>query len=232
MSKVIIYGYGNLGAKIAEMLKKSYEIIIVAHVEDNYQKAVNDGFITYKKELLDDEELIEIGIQGKLKAFYCVSDFPNNNFFVTLSARNLNPKLKIIAKAGSKEDSKKMILAGATKVVNPYEIGASKIFRLLEKPIITHILDKILFGDTILNIEEFTIKEHSCLNNKLIDEFNFSKDFNIIIIGILDKELGNNFIFNSNNKNHKLDEGDTLVAIGYRENLIKFGKYIEAKQLW
>ena len=88
-----------------------------------------------------------------------------------------------------------------------------------------------MFGDTILNIEEFTIKEYSCLNNRFIDEFNFSKDFNIIIIGILDKELGNNFIFNSNNKNHKLDEGDTLVAIGYRENLIKFGKYIEAKQL-
>ena len=175
MSKVIIYGYSNLGEKIADILRKSnYEIIIVDEQEINYQKAVNDGFITYKKELLDDEELIEIGILEKLKAFYCVSDSQNNNFFVTLSARSLNQKLKIIAKAGSKEDSKKMTLAGATKVINPYEIGASKIFRLLEKPIISHVLDKILFGDTILNIEEFTIKETSPLNNRFIDEFNFS----------------------------------------------------------
>jgi voltage-gated potassium channel len=232
MSKVIIYGYSNLGEKIADILRKSnYEIIIVDEEEINYQKAINDGFITYKKELLDDEELIEIGILEKLKAFYCVSDSQNNNFFVTLSARSLNQKLKIIAKAGSKEDSKKMTLAGATKVINPYEIGASKIFRLLEKPIISHVLDKILFGDTILNIEEFTIKETSPLNNRFIDEFNFSKDFNIIIIGISDKELGKNFIFNSNSKNHKLDDGDTLVAIGYRENLINFGKYIDGKLL-
>lgn len=69
------------------------------------------------------------------------------------------------------------------------------------------------------------------MNNRFIDEFNFSKDFNIIIIGISDKELGKNFIFNSNSKNHKLDEGDTLVAIGYRENLINFGKYIDGKLL-
>ncbi len=105
MSKVIIYGYSNLGEKIADILRKSnYEIIIVDEEEINYQKAINDGFITYKKELLDDEDLNEIGILEKLKAFYCVSDSQNNNFFVTLSARSLNQKLKIIAKAGSKED--------------------------------------------------------------------------------------------------------------------------------
>jgi len=230
MSKVIIYGYSNLGEKIADILKTSdYDIIIVDENEINYQKAISNGFITYKKELLDDEELIEIGIEENLKAFYCVSDSQNNNLFVTLSARNLNKRLKIIAKSVSKEDSKKMFLAGATKVVNPYEIAASKIFRILEKPIISHVLDKILFGDTNLNIEEFTVKKGSCLNKRYIEEFNFSKDYNIIIVGISDKELGENFIFNSNSRNHKLDVGDTLVAIGYKENLIKFGQYINGE---
>ena len=48
-------------------------------------------------------------------------------------------------------------------IINPYEIGALRMFRLLEKPIISHVLDKILFGDTSLNIEEFTIKKGSFL---------------------------------------------------------------------
>lgn len=228
MSKVIIYGYSNLGEKIAKILKQlNYEIIIVDFHEENYNKALKDGFFSYKKELLEDEELIEIGIENNVKAFYCVTDSPNNNFFVTLSARNLNKNIKIISKAGSKQDSKKMYLAGATKVINPYEIGALRIFRLLEKPIISHVLDKILFGKSDLNIEEFTIRNGSCVNNKYLKEFDFSSEFNIIIIGISDKELGEEFIFNSHSKDHKIDVGDTLVAIGYKENLLKFGEYIK-----
>lgn len=227
MSKVIIYGYSNLGIKIANILKNSkYEIIIVDYDKNNYKKALLDGFTAFNKELLNDDELFEIGIENNVKAFYCVSDSLNNNFFVTLSARNLNKNIKIISKSNSKQDSKKMLLAGASKVINPYEIGALRIFRLLEKPIISHVLDKILFGETSLNIEEFTIVENSFLDGKYLKDFDFSKSFNVIIIGLTDKELSDDFIFNSYFKEHKIDAGDTLVAIGYKENLDKFNKYI------
>lgn len=229
MSKVIIYGYSNLGSKIANSLKKSkYEIIIVDYEKDNYNKAILDGFNAFHKELLEDEELIEIGIKNNVKAFYCVSDSDNNNFFVTLSARNLNKNIKIVSKASSKQDNKKMLLAGATKIINPYEIGALRIFRLLEKPIISHVLDKILFGDSLLNIEEFTVIKGSYLDGKYLNDFDFTKDFNIIIIGLTNKELSDEFIFNSYFKNHKIDSGYTLVAIGYKENLDRFDKYMRS----
>jgi voltage-gated potassium channel len=232
MSKVIIYGYSNLGFKIANSLKNSkYEIIIIDYDENNYNKAIANGFKAFNKELLIDEELIEIGIEDKIKAFYCVSDSSNNNFFVTLSVRNLNKNTKIISKAHSKQDSKKMLLAGASKVLNPYEIGALKIFRLLEKPIISYILDKILFGDTLLNIEEFTIMEGSYLDGKYLKDFDFSKEFNIIIVGLTDKEISDEFIFNSYFKEHKIDIGDTLVAIGYKENLDRFNKFIKGGRI-
>lgn len=228
MQKVIIYGYSNLGIKIANILNKlNYEIVIVDSSLENYSSAISDGFHSHNKELLVDEELIEIGIQDDVKAFYCVSDSPNNNFFVTLSARNLNKNIKIISKAGSKQDAKKMILAGASKVINPYEIGALRVFRLQEKPIISHVLDKILFGNSDLNIEEFTIKKGSLLSNRYLKEFDFSSEFNIIIIGIEDKEQGEEFIFNSHSKDYKIDIGDTLVAIGYKDSLVKFGEYIK-----
>jgi len=227
MSKVIIYGYSNLGSKIAKSLKNSeFEIIIVEYDEDNYNKAILDGYNTFNKDLLEDEELIEIGIESNVKAFYCVSDSSNNNFFVTLSARNLNKKIRIISKASSKSDSKKMLLAGATKVINPYEIGALRMFRLFDKPIISHVLDKILFGDSLLNIEEFPILKGSYLDGKYLKDFDFSRDFNVIIIGLTDNELSKDFIFNSYSKNHKIDADDTLVAIGYKENLDKFNNYI------
>ena len=232
MSKVISYGYSNLGFKIANSLKNSiYEIIIIDYDETNYNKAITNGFKAFKKELLVDEELIEIGIEDNIKAFYCVSDSSNNNFFVTLSVRNLNKDTKIISKSDSKQDSKKMILAGASKVLNPYEIGALKIFRLLEKPIISYILDKILFGDTLLNIEEFTIADGSLLDGKYLKDFDFSKEFNIIIIGLTNREISEEFVFNSHFKEHKIDIGDTLVAIGYKENLDIFNRYVKGGRL-
>jgi voltage-gated potassium channel len=228
MSKVIIYGYSNLGIKIANLLRNSkYEIIIVDYDEDNYNKALNDGFTSFNKELLLDEEFLEIGIYDDIKAFYCVSDSTNNNFFVTLSARNLNKNIKIISKSNSKQDNKKMLLAGAHKVINPYEIGALRAFRLLEKPIISYLLDKILFGDTSLNIEEFTILSASTLDNKYLKDFDFSKEFNIIIIGITNSKQNNSFIFNSYLKEHKISIGDTLVAIGYKDNLNRFSSFIK-----
>lgn len=228
MSKVIIYGYEDLGSKIAKILKDvDYEVIIVDFDEENYQKALKDGFLSYKKNLLNDEELIEIGIKEDLEAFYCVSKNINNNFFVTLSARNLNKDIKIISKSSSEQDSKKMFLAGASNIINPYEIGALKIFRILEKPIISHVLNEIIFGNTNLNIEEFTISKDSFLNGRYLHEFNFSKDFDIVLVGILDEELGSNFIFNYHLNEHKIDEGDILVVIGYKNNLKKFADYLE-----
>ena len=67
MSKVIIYGYSNLGFKIANSLRNSnYEVIVVDFDENNYKKALTDNFKAFNKELLIDEELIEIGIDEDL----------------------------------------------------------------------------------------------------------------------------------------------------------------------
>ncbi len=232
MSKVIIYGYTDLGFKIANILSSlNYEITIVDFDEENYKKAKKNGFKAYKKDLLRDEELLKIGIDKDVEAFYCVSSSKNNNFFVTLSARNLNKNMKIISKSESKQDNKKMYLAGANQVINPYEVGASKIFRILEKPVISHILNNIIFGKEDLNIEEFTISHTSFLNGRYLDEFDFSKEFDVVLIGILDTELGNDFMFDYHSNRHKIDEGDTLVVMGKAENLKKFSNYLEGESI-
>ncbi len=225
--KVIIYGYNNLGSKVASILKmKSYRVIIVDIDEENCKKANEDGFEVFNYELMDDEELIEIGINENVKAFFCVSKSEQNNLFVTLSVRNLNKKIKIISSAKTKEDNQKMILAGATKVINPYEIGALRIIKLLHKPLVLDVLDDILFGSSDLNIAEFTVSKTSKLNSKYLNEFDFSREFNILIIGVADKELSDKFIFNAKGINHKIDEGDTLVAMGYSKDLEKFRNII------
>ncbi|WP_419770450.1 MAG: potassium channel family protein [Candidatus Marinarcus sp.] len=232
-NKVIIFGYGNLGQKIVQVLEnKKYELVIVESDKKLFAKAMSDGFKNiYNYDLMNDSELIEVGIQENIKAFFCVTTSDNNNLFVTLSVRNLNKHVKIISNAHTAGDSKKMILAGANKIINSYEIGALRIFRMLHKPLILEILDNILFSDSQLNIAEFTIEKRSILNGKFLKEINFSRENRILVIGITDREIGENFIFNASGINHKIDEGDTLVVMGYREDLNQFKKVIEGNSL-
>ncbi len=230
MSKIIIYGYTNLGSQIAKILSSlNYELIIVDFDEKRYKRAKKDGYRTYSSELLKDEKLIKIGIKDDIEAFYCVSDNANNNFFVTLSVRNLNKDIRIISKASNEKDKKKMYLAGASKVINPYEIGALRIFRILEKPFVSHFVNEIIFGKHNLGSEEFVVPKGSVLDGRYLDEFDFSKEFDIVLIGILDKELGDEFIFNYYTQRHKIDEGDVLVMMGYKNNLERFKNYLNGK---
>lgn len=219
-SKIIIYGYESLGYKIAKLLeKKDYEIIIVDPIQANYEKALENGFKSYNYDLMDDEQLLDLGIKKDIDAIFCLSKSENNNLFVVLSSRNLNKKLKIISLSSTKQSSKKMILAGASKVLNPYEVGALRIFRLLHRPLILEVLDNILFNKTDLKVIEYPITKDSILNEKFVEEVDFSRRYNLVLVGIMDKELSEKFIFNSKGINHKIDEGDTLVLIGYQKDL-------------
>lgn len=225
--KVIVYGYTTLGSKIAHLLfEKGYEIVVVDFEKELIQKAINDGFNTFQSDLLNDSELLELGIQTDVDSFFCVTNSEKNNLFVTLSARNINKKLKIITISKTKSEAKKLQIAGATKVLNPNELAAFRIYRYLSKPLMLKVLDEILFSKSDLNISEIYIGENSLLRNIFLKDMNIHKEFGVLLIGIMDKELGDKFIFNTKGINHKIDEGDVLVVVGKDFDLRKFSNYV------
>lgn len=228
--KVVIYGYTALGSKIANLLSdKKYEIIIVDFDKAALQQAFKDGFQIFDSTLLNDNDLIEVGINKDIDALFCVSYSNKNNLFITLSARNLNKNLKIITISKTKSESKKLQIAGATKVLNPNELGAFRIYRYLSKPLMLRVLDDILFSKSDLNISEIYIGNNSRLNGLFLKDMIVHKNFNILLLGIMDKELGDKFIFNTKRINHKIDEGDVLVVVGKNKDLEDFSNYINSK---
>lgn len=225
--KVVIYGYTTLGAKIAQILfEKNYEIVVVDFEESNLENAKNDGYLSHNSTLLDDDDLIKFGIENEVDSLFCVSDSTKNNLFITLSARNLNKELKIITISQTKAEAKKLQIAGATKVLNPNELAAFRIYRQMSKPLMLKVLDEILFSKSDLNISEVYIGKKSLLNGLFLKEISIHKDYNILLIGIMDKELGDRFIFNTKGINHKIDEGDVLVVVGKNSDLQKFVNHI------
>lgn len=225
---ILIYGYTVLGAKIALILKdKGYTVTVVDYESQHIEKALNDGFDALNLTLLNDSELLDVGIGSHIDSLFCVSQSDTNNLFITLSARSINKDLTIVAIAKTRSESKKFMMAGATKVLNPNELGALRIFRYLTKPIMLRVLDEILFSESHLNIAEVYIEKNSQLNGTFLKNLTLHKEFNILLLGIMDNELSNKFIFNTRGINHKIDEGDILVVVGDTVGLEKFRKKVE-----
>ena len=217
--KVVIYGYTTLGSKIAHILvDKEYEIIIVDFERTALKKASKDGFKTFDSTLLNDNDLIEVGINKDIDALFCVSYNNKNNLFITLSARNLSKNLKIVTISKTKSEANKLQIAGATKVLNPNEIGAFRIYRYMSKPLMLRVLDDILFSKSDLSISEIYIEENSLLKGMFLKDMTVHKDYNILLLGIMDEELSDKFIFNTKRINHKIDEGDVLVVVDKNED--------------
>ncbi len=227
-NKIIIYSFSQIASKIATTLRqKNYHIIIIEDDETLVLEAKKLGFETKELSLMDDEHIIEAGLdKDDIKAFFCLGSNKNTNLFITLSVRNINQNIKIISLSSTKEDNKTLLLAGANKTINPSEIGAMRIFRSLHKPVIQDILDNILFSSSNIEIAEFTILKNSIFDGIYLEDLKKIHKNNIIILGIQDKELSDKFIFFSTGINHKVDAGDTIVMLGYDHDLREFKKLI------
>ncbi len=227
-NKIIIFSYSDIAIQIAKVLSaKQYQIIVVEEDIKLSQKAKLDGYEVKNISLMEDENILSLGITEKnIKAFFCLSDDKNINLFVTLSVRNLNKELKIISVSFVSEDNKTMLLAGASKVINPYEIGALRIFRTLHKPLILDVLDNILFSESNIEVAEITIKKHSIFDGVYLSDIDLITKHDLILLGIQDKEISDRFIFYSNGINHKIDYDDTIVVLGHSNDLKEFKKLL------
>ena len=227
-NKILIYSFSPIAIQVAKVLQeKSYHIVIIEEDEELSNKAKLLGYEVKNISLMDDANILEVGINDKnINAFFCLGDDKNTNLFITLSVRNINKDIKIISVSSTKEGNKTMLLAGANKVINPYEIGALRIFRLLHKPLILDVLDNILFSTSDIEIAEITIQEGSILDGIYLKDLKLIDKEDIIILGIQDKEISDKFIFFSTGINHKIDMGDTLVVLGHSKNLKRFKKEI------
>ena len=216
-SHYIICGYGRMGTKIAQELKKRKKTFVILeknidtseHLED-YQYIAGDA--------TEDENLIKAGIH-KAKGLVSVLSSDIANTFTTLSARGLNPSLKIIARAEEESSKEKLIKAGANRVVLPYEIGGYRITQALLRPTVVDFIDEVFSrSDLGLEIEEVKINKDSILIGKSIADSKIRSDYNAIIVGIY--RITGKLIYNPGSET-MIEEGDDLIVIDERERLDK-----------
>lgn len=223
----ILCGYGRVGQEIAKELHKSkVPFVLVEKNTEPASIAIDNGITTIRGSATEDDILIEAGIK-KAKGLLTALPKDADNVFVALSAKTLNPDIFIVARAEEAETGKKLLHAGADRVVSPYRIGGRRMANLLVKPLICDYLDTVTHGHRLeYELEEVYLDKDSILIGKTIGESKIRDMTGALILAIQrDGE------FNSNpSAATSLRTGDYLLAIGTSEQLESFMKYGKIKR--
>jgi voltage-gated potassium channel len=130
----IICGYGRVGRQVARDLRAADAACVVIDPDPNHRDAaVEDGVAFIESSASDDDVLTQAGIERAAGVIACV-DSDAENIFIVLSARQLRSEMLIIARAAREDAEKKLIRAGADRVISPYKTSGSEMARIALHP--------------------------------------------------------------------------------------------------
>jgi voltage-gated potassium channel len=211
----IICGYGRMGKIIARELRHEKLLFVVIEKNGTILDEKDDTLVL-QGDATKDELLKRAGIE-RAKCLISVLPTDAENLYVVLSARGLNPSLLIVARAGEEGSGRKLLRAGADRVVSPYYIGGLRIAQTVLKPAVVDFIEfATKSGNIDLQIEEITIQEGSHLENQTLDECGIGRDLGVIIVAI--KQKSGEMKFNPTFKT-AIQSGDTLIAVGETSKL-------------
>jgi len=223
----IIVGYGRNGEQAAMELKDSgVDFVIIERRENVMSRIREDESLLYiRGDATHEETLFQARIEHA-KALIATTPNDADNVFVVLTARSINPALKIISRASEMESITKLRRAGATNVIMPERIGGQRMAKLVTQPDVVEFLEYILLQQS----KDVSLEEISCTNmasyflNKPI-KILYDKDHSgILLIGI--KISGAKYVFNPD-PSVTLSRGDQLFVLGSPLQISEFRNVLE-----
>lgn len=214
----IVCGYGRIGKQLAiELQRARTPFIIVDRNPAKIAEAEAAGHLTLKADATDEASLKSAGIE---RARVLATVLPDDalNVFITLSARNLNPRMEIIARGEYPTTEGKLIHAGADKVVLPTHIGAERIAEMIVYPTTSRFLGEAPqvrdlkrglheFG---LEIEAVTVPEESALAGATVGEAERRACGAFFLVQI-DRPNGQSYVHPA--EDTRIEAGDTVVLV-------------------
>ena len=220
----IICGYGRIGRMVAADLKSGQRPFIIVDKDARRLEAAREaGYLTLEGEATEESVLLEAGVtRAAVLATVLPSDA--SNVFITLSARDLNPELTIIARGEDPATERKLIQAGANRVVLPAHIGAERISHLILFPEAAELIDdaeksrhlKQELGDLGLEMEEAVIPKYSPFVGKSVGELESIHSGTVIVVALHRKAGGTEL---RPGRDTLLHAGDGVVAVSRGSNL-------------
>ena len=176
----------------------------------------NEGIPYIIGDASSEDILLEAGIM-RARGLVSLVASDADNLFITMTARGLKPDIFILARADEESTEKKLLRAGADRVVLPYLIGGQKMAQTILRPAVTDFLEFTVHNKEMeINMEEFLVGKQSRLSGLTLIDSGIRQEMNVIIVAI--RKGSGKMEFNPSSKT-LIEAGDTLIAMGYTADL-------------
>ena len=207
---VIVCGYGRMGGLVAdELIRAGKQVVIIDNSDVQTQAAETAGLLYVLGNAETDDVLLAAGVE---RAKVIVTTLPTDaeNVFVTLSAREINPGLRIIAVARETSTQDKLIKAGADRVVCAHTLGASRMAAVVLRPAVVDFVEMAGQGGEI-EMDQVQLIAGSRLVGKSLQELQLPHRVGVHVCAV--QRSGGEPVYQPA-PDFVLAVGDTLVLIG------------------
>lgn len=231
---VIICGFGRLGQILARKLYQSGQpFVVIDNNSERVDQAQEKGYLIVEGNAADENILHMAGIG---KARYLTTVLPDDalNVFITLTARELNANLIILARGELPSTEKKLKLAGANQVILPATIGAERMAHMITHPAAIDFLEEDegrrnlneLLAQIDLKLEELSITAKSPFVKQPISEMEAGGRGAFVVVAIRQSD-GTILLHPSHS--FILEEGDTVILLGHEGDIPQFARRFAMK---
>ena len=222
----IICGAGRVGRSVArELLSKPASFVVIDNNQDKMQK-LDPSWLVLFGDATQEATLRQANIENA-RGLVAAATTDAINVYIVLTARTLNPKLKIIARASEEDAEKHLRTAGADTVISPYIFAGHRIAQSFLRPNVIDFIDVATARDRKLDweIEEIHVTAASRYAGQTIAGSRIRQEMNVIVLAI---KRASGMKFNPAPED-KIEAGDYLIAIGDPPSLHRLEESAAAK---
>jgi K+ transport systems, NAD-binding component len=205
----IVCAYGRVGRTVVDEIRAQGHTVVVIEQQPELEALLTEhGVLQVPGDPSDEQVLLAAGIE-RARALVCAVDSDAANVYITLTARALNPTLRIIARASESGSADKLSRAGANEVISPYRLSGRRMALLAMRPSMVEMLDLLGFGPDF-RLEEVLVRPGSRLAGLTIAEA-LARYAGVSILAV--KKPGAE-LTPAPGSSVRLESGDLIVSIG------------------
>ncbi len=222
----IICGAGRVGRSAArELARRPVPFVIVEQNEAKAQRYAHENWLVLVGDATQEQTLRDANID-RARGLVAATTTDATNLYIVLTARGLNARLKIIARASEEDAEKHLLTAGADKVVSPYSFAGQRIAQSFLRPHVVSFLDTATTHLGMdLEIGEVYVGPTSPFAGSTIESSRIRQDRGVIILAIK-REKGMHFNLAPDDR---IEPGDFLIAMGEPSQLRQLEQSAAAK---
>jgi voltage-gated potassium channel len=213
----IICGFGRVGRRVADEFRhEGAQFVVLDFSAEAKEAAEEAGVLFVEGNGTDDDDLHEAGLE-RARGLVAASDDDSDNLYIALSARSVKPDLFIVARASNEDAAKKLRLAGADRIVQPYQAAGQVMANLILRPQVTAFVDVVTTASgTDLRFEEIEVTDACGQGGKSIRELDIRRQTGALVVALRKRD---GTFDTTPTPEAVLDVGDVLIAAGTEQEL-------------